>query len=172
MRFSWSGLPFSSPGESSWPSWIWVSCTAGRLFTIWATRKRMLYSLIYLRSEQSTWDLRGLPKIRKLIKLITWTTALSNSMKLWAMLCRATQDRWVMVESSDKTCLENPMNSMKRQKGHWKMNSPGQAQYAAEEEWRIAPEKLKRLNQSENSAQSWMWQMTEVKSDAIKNNIA
>ena len=43
---------------------------------------------------------------------------------------RATQDRWVTVESSDKTwsigegngkplqhsCLENPMNSMKRQK--------------------------------------------------------
>ena len=51
-------------------------------------------------------------------------------MKPWAMLCRATQDRWVMVESFDKTwstgegngkplqysCLENPMNSMKRQK--------------------------------------------------------
>ena len=67
---------------------------------------------------------------RKLLKLITWTTALSNSMKLWAMPCRATQDRRVMVESSDKTwssgegngkplwysCLENPMNSMKRQK--------------------------------------------------------
>ena len=64
---------------------------------------------------------------RKLTKLITWTTALSNSMKLWAMPCRATQDGWVMVESSDKTwftgegngkplqysCLENPMNSMK-----------------------------------------------------------
>ena len=46
------------------------------------------------------------------------------------MPCRATQDGWVMVESSDKTwftgqengkplqyfCLENPMNSMKRQK--------------------------------------------------------
>ena len=45
------------------------------------------------------------------------------------MPCRATQDGWVMVESSDKTwstgegngkplwcsCLENPMNSMKRQ---------------------------------------------------------
>ena len=40
---------------------------------------------------------------RKLTKLITWTTALYNSMKLWAMLCRATQDEWVMVESSDKT---------------------------------------------------------------------
>ena len=46
------------------------------------------------------------------------------------MPCRATEDGWVMVESSDKTwstgegngkplqysCLENPMNSMKRQK--------------------------------------------------------
>ena len=67
---------------------------------------------------------------RKLIKLITCTTPLSNSKKLWAMLCRATQDRWVMVESSDKmwstgewndkplqySCLEKPMNSMKRQK--------------------------------------------------------
>ena len=60
----------------------------------------------------------------------TWTTALSNSMKLWALPCRATQDGRVMVESSDKSwstgegngkplqysCLENPMNSMKRQK--------------------------------------------------------
>ena len=66
---------------------------------------------------------------RKLIKLITWTTALCN-LKLRAMLCRATQDGWVMVESSDKTwstgegngkplqyaCLENPMNSVERQK--------------------------------------------------------
>ena len=34
--------------------------------------------------------------------LMTWTTALSNSIKLWAMPCRATQDRRVMVESSDK----------------------------------------------------------------------
>ena len=75
---------------------------------------------------------------RKLTNLILWTTALSNSMKLWAMLYRATQDGWIMVESSDKTwstgegngkplqysCLENPMNSMKGKKiGHW--NSPG-----------------------------------------------
>ena len=40
---------------------------------------------------------------RKLIKLITQTTALSNSMKRWSMPCRATQDGQVMVESSDKT---------------------------------------------------------------------
>ena len=45
------------------------------------------------------------------------------------MLCKATEDGWVMVETSDKTwstgkgngkplqysCLENPMNRMKRQ---------------------------------------------------------
>ena len=68
---------------------------------------------------------------RKLTNLITWTTALSNSMKLWVMLCGATQDGQVIVESSDKmwstgegngkplqySCLENSMNSMKRQKG-------------------------------------------------------
>ena len=36
---------------------------------------------------------------KKLIKLITWTTVLSNSLKLWAML---TQDRRVVVESYDK----------------------------------------------------------------------
>ena len=34
---------------------------------------------------------------RKPTSLITWTTALSNSMKLWAMPCGATQDRRVMV---------------------------------------------------------------------------
>ena len=59
----------------------------------------------------------------------TRTTVLSNSMKLSAITCRATQDGRVMVESSDKmwsagegngkspqySCLENPMNSMKRQ---------------------------------------------------------
>ena len=30
-------------------------------------------------------------------------TALSNSVKLCDMLCRATQDGWVIVETSDKT---------------------------------------------------------------------
>ena len=69
------------------------------------------------------------------------------------MLCRATQDGQVMVESSDKTCftgegtgtplqyscLENPMNSMKRQKdGTLKDELPSSvgAQYATGEEWR------------------------------------
>ena len=69
------------------------------------------------------------------------------------MPCRATQDRQVMVESSDKTwstgeekgkplqysCLENPMNSMKRQKDRTlKYEFPRSvgAQQATREEWR------------------------------------
>ena len=58
----------------------------------------------------------------------TRTTALSNSMKL-SDACGATQDGWVIVERSDRmwstgegngkplqySCLENLMNSMKRQ---------------------------------------------------------
>ena len=69
------------------------------------------------------------------------------------MPCRATQDGWVMVESSDKTwstgegngktrpysCLENPMNSMKRQKDRTLKDelprSVG-AQYATGDQWR------------------------------------
>ena len=58
----------------------------------------------------------------------TRTTALSNSVKL-SHTRGATQDGWVMVERSDRmwstgegngkplqySCLENPLNSMKRQ---------------------------------------------------------
>ena len=95
---------------------------------------------------------------RKLIKLIIWTTALSNSMKPWAMPCRAIQDTRFMVESSGKTWSteegndktlqysspENPMNSVKRQEdmmlkdelprsiGPW---------YITGEEWRNNPGK-------------------------------
>ena len=86
--------------------------------------------------------------ITESIKLITWTTALSNSMKSLPILCRATQDGRVMVESSEKmwstgeengkalqySCLENPMNSMKRQKDRTlKEKLPGSvgAQYPA-----------------------------------------
>ena len=69
------------------------------------------------------------------------------------MLCRATQDGWVMVESSDKTrstgegngkpiqysCLKNPMNSMKRKKDRTlKDELPRSigAQYATGDQWR------------------------------------
>ena len=80
-------------------------------------------------------------------------TALSNSLKLWAMPCRATQDGRVMVESSDKmwstgegngkplqySCLENLMNSMKRQKDRTLKGDLHRlvgAQYATGDQWR------------------------------------
>ena len=69
------------------------------------------------------------------------------------MPCRATQDRQVMEESSDKTwspgegngkplqysCLENPINSTKRQKGMTLKDELPRTvgtQYATGEEWR------------------------------------
>ena len=69
------------------------------------------------------------------------------------MPCRATQDRRVMVESSDKmwstgegtgkplqySCLENPMNSMKRQKDRTlkdELSRSVGAQYATGDQWR------------------------------------
>ena len=36
----------------------------------------------------------------------------------------------------------------------------------------IIPERMKRWKQSENSAQLWMLLVMEVKSDAVKSNIA
>ena len=74
-------------------------------------------------------------------------------MKLGAMPCRATQDRQVMVERSDRmgstgegngkplqySCLENPMNSMERQKDRTlKDELPRSvcAQYATGDQWR------------------------------------
>ena len=84
---------------------------------------------------------------------MTWTTDLSNSMKLSAITCRATQDGRVMVESSDKmwstgegngkppqySCLENPTNSMKRQKGRTLKDELPRlvsAQIASGDQWR------------------------------------
>ena len=126
---------------------------------------------------------------RKLTKLITWTTALSNSMKLWAMPCRATQDGQVMVESSDKTwstgkgngkplqysCLENPMNSMKRQKDRAlkdKLPTSVGAQYATGEQWRINSRKNEETEPKQKNTQLWMWLVIEARSNVVKSNSA
>ena len=82
----------------------------------------------------------------------TGSTALSNSMKP-SHACWATQDGRVMVERSDRTwstgegngkplqysCLENPMNNMKRQNDRIpKEELPRSlgAQYATGDQWR------------------------------------
>ena len=82
----------------------------------------------------------------------TRTTALSNSMKP-SQACGTTQDGRVMVERSDRmwstgegdgkplqySCLENPMNSMKRQKDRTlkdELPRSISAQYATGDQWR------------------------------------
>ena len=88
------------------------------------------------------------------------------------MPCRDTQDRQVMVESSDKTwstgegngkqlqysCLENPMNSMKRQKDRTLKDELPKlvgTQYATGDHGEIR-ERRKRQSQSKNNTQLWM----------------
>ena len=78
------------------------------------------------------------------------------------MLCRVTQDGQVLVESSDKmwstregngkplqySCLENPMNSMKRQKDRTLKDElpwPVGTQYATGDQWRNNSRKNERM---------------------------
>ena len=86
---------------------------------------------------------------------------------------RATQDGQVMAESSDKTwstgegngkplqyhCLENPMNSMKRQKDMTlkdELPKTVGAQYATGEEWRNSSRKNEETEPRQKSFQMWM----------------
>ena len=89
------------------------------------------------------------------------------------MPCRATQDGCVIVESSDKmwsteegngkplqySCLENPLDSMKRQNDNiLKEEFPRSvgAQYVMEISGEITPERMKGWSQSNNNPQLWM----------------
>ena len=89
------------------------------------------------------------------------------------MPCRATQDKRVMVECSDKMwstgegngkqlpypSLENPINSMKRQKYRTLkdelLRSVG-AQYATGDQWRNNSRKNEGMEPKQNNTQLWM----------------
>ena len=102
----------------------------------------------------------------------TRTTPLSNSMKL-SHAHGATQDRPVMVEKSDRmwstgegngkplqySCLENPMNSMKRQNSRiLKEELPRSlgAQYATGDQWRNNSRENEGMEPRKNNTQLWM----------------
>ena len=85
----------------------------------------------------------------------------------------ATQDGWVKVERSDRmwstgegngkplqySCLENPMNSMKRQNDRiLKEELPRSVgdQLLLEISGEITPERMKGWNQSKKNTQLWM----------------
>ena len=94
-----------------------------------------------------------------------------------------------MVESSDKTwstregngkplqysCLENPMNSMKRQKDRTLKDEPPRlvgTQYATGDHWRNNSIKNEETEPKQNNTQLWVSLVMEVKSNAVKSNIA
>ena len=89
------------------------------------------------------------------------------------MPCGDTQDGWVMVERSDRmwatgegngkplqySCLENPMNSMKRQNDRiLKEELPRSVvpNMLLEISGEINPERMKGWSQSKNNTQLWM----------------
>ena len=126
------------------------------------------------------------------VTALLWQRSLCNSMKLWAILCRVTQDGWVIVKSSDKTWplgrrngkqlqysfCENLMNSMIRQKiwhqkmspSNWKVSNKPQGK--SKGQLLTAQERMKRLGQSRNDTQLWMSRVVKVKSGAVKNIMA
>ena len=120
-----------------------------------------------------------------LTNMIIWIIALSSSMKIWAMPCWATENGWVIVGNSEKTCftgkenvkqlqyscLENPMNSVKRQKDRTPKNellrSVG-AQYATGNQWR----NNSRKNEGMEPKQKQYPVVIAARSNAVKSNIA
>ena len=86
---------------------------------------------------------------------------------------------WSTGEGNDKPlqyfCLENPMNSMKRQKDmtlKYEIPRLIGAQYATSEEWRNSFRKNEEMEPKKNNIQLWMWLVMDIKFDAVKNNIA
>ena len=154
--------------------------------TVSPSHREASMSLLSLSTRRQTeWK----PQSQKTNQTDHMDHSLVNSMKLWVMPCRATQYEWVMVESSDKTwstgerngkplqCsyLENPRNSMKRQEDMTlKSGLPwsASANMLLEKGGEITPEGMKRWNQSEKNTQLWMWLVMEIKSSAVKSNIA
>ena len=102
----------------------------------------------------------------------TRTTALSNSIKL-SHACGVTQDGRVMVERSDRmwstgegngkplqhSCLENPMNSTKRQNDrilNEELPRSVGAQYATGDQWRKNSRKNEGIEPKQKHTQLWM----------------
>ena len=137
------------------------------------------------------------PKKRKSITTsciiaLSWWKGLHNLMMLWAKPCRASQDKCIRAESSDKmwftregngkppqyTCCENLKTSIKGQKDMTPKISPPGLKVSnmllgkSRGELLIATGRRKQLGQSRNDTHLWMCLIMKVKSDAAKNSIA
>ena len=75
-------------------------------------------------------------------------------------------------------CLQNPVNSMKRQKDMPPEDAPPGQKVSHvllqknREQLVTAPERMKRIVQMGNDTQFWMCLVVKVKPNAVKNNIA
>ena len=86
---------------------------------------------------------------------------------------------WSTGEGNGKplqySCLENPMNSMKRQNIRiLKEELPRSvgAQYATKDQWRNNSRKNEGMEPKKNNTQLWMLLVIEARPDAVKSNIA
>ena len=104
-------------------------------------------------------------------------------MKLWAMLCRTSQDRRVIVESSDNTWstavgngkppqdthCENPVNSIKRPKDMTPKEESCRSesvQYATRKEWSTTANSSRK---NEVAGPNWKWcSVVDISGDESK----
>ena len=143
---------FISRGSSWQRDWTCISCNGRQILYHW-----------------DNWE------------VLSWQRSLHNSMKLWVMPCMASQDRWVIVKSSDKTwstggengkplqysCRENSMNGMKRQKDMTLEDEPHRLegiQYATGEEQKAITNSSKK---NEVAGPQWEWHTAVDVSGAV-----
>ena len=124
---------------------------------------------------------------RKLIKLITLITALSNSMKPWAMLIHIvppkTDGSWWRILTKHGPlekrianhfsilALRTPWTEWKGKKYDTERWTPQVSRYPIWY-WRKTPERMKRWSQCKNNIQLLMWLVKEARSNGVKRNIA
>ena len=105
---TWSGLPFPSWGDLPDPGITWVSCTAGRFVTIWATRKAQARRKITLIINWS--DLRQTVCISLSCKCWPggWATVCRGNTlintRVWTKLCLPTLGYHSSIGNINKIC--------------------------------------------------------------------
>ena len=85
---------------------------------------------------------------------------------------------WSTGEGNGKplqySCLENPMNSMNRQKDRALKDELLRlvgVQYATGDQWRNNSRKNEGMEPKQNNTKLWMGLVTEARSNAVKSNI-
>ena len=98
------------------------------------------------------------------------TMKISHNWEFWQNMVHWRREQ----QTTSDSCLENTMNSMKRQKDTTLKDelprSVG-AQNATGDQWRNNSRKNEETEPSKNNTQLWMWLVMEAKSNAVKSNI-